>query len=159
MARKALHYITPHYYRHGKVQDFLPPHNDHVGGTSMDFYADCGIPFSYTIELPDFGTKGFLLPASTIRQVKFSKKNSLSSKILSFLKVRNGIFIGLTRMAEELLEELEINPDILTAVNATKDYATTVKNTTSSTWPATSSTTSAASTAASTTITTTEKLG
>ena len=68
----------------------------------------------------------------------------------------NGIFIGLTRMAEELLEELEINPDILTMpVNATKDYydgaSTSVKNTTSSTWPT--------STAASTTITTTEKLG
>ena len=69
----------------------------------------------------------------------------------------DGIFIGLTRMAEELLEELEINPDILTMpVNATKDYydgaSTSVKNTTSSTWPETS-------TAASTAITTTEKLG
>ena len=35
----------------------------------MDFYADCGIPFTYTIELPDFGTKGFLLPASEIHSV------------------------------------------------------------------------------------------
>ena len=35
----------------------------------MDFYADCGIPFTYTVELPDFGTKGFLLPASEIHSV------------------------------------------------------------------------------------------
>ena len=75
IARKALHYITPHYYRHGKVQDFLSsPHNHHVGGTSMDFYAASGIPFSYTIELPDLGTKGFLLPASEIREVSYIKK-------------------------------------------------------------------------------------
>ena len=69
MAAKALHYIRPHYYRHGKVQDFLPASKHHIGGTSMDFYADCGIPFTYTIELPDFGTKGFLLPASEIHSV------------------------------------------------------------------------------------------
>ena len=77
-----------------------------------------------------------------------------------YLKVSSGLFIGLTRMAEELLEELEINPDILRE-NATKDYAasttsrpttTTVENTSSTLPPTTAST-------ASTTITTTEKLG
>ena len=76
------------------------------------------------------------------------------------MKVSSGLFIGLTRMAEELLEELEINPDILRE-NATKDYAasttsrpttTTVENTSSTLPPTTAST-------ASTTITTTEKLG
>ena len=32
----------------------------------MDFYAESGVPFSFTIELPDFGEYGFLLPPADI---------------------------------------------------------------------------------------------
>ena len=90
-------------------------------------------------------------------KARFLKNNFYKAYLL---KVSSGLFIGLTRMAEEVLEELEINPDILRE-NATKDYAasttsrpttTTVENTSSTLPPTTAST-------ASTTITTTEKLG
>ena len=35
----------------------------------MDFYADEGIPYSFDIELPDFGDFGMLLPPSEIVEV------------------------------------------------------------------------------------------
>ena len=92
VVKKAKHFILPHYYkyipflsnekyqsvwefkiffpfRHGRTQDFLPPRFHEVGGTSMDFYADSGIPYVYTIELPDLGQFGFQLPESNIEEV------------------------------------------------------------------------------------------
>ena len=67
--RKALHYVLPHYYRVGAVKDFLPPQRSTVGGTSMDFYALQGVPFAYTMELPDLGQFGFQLPPEHILPV------------------------------------------------------------------------------------------
>ena len=55
--------------RVGRIQEFLPPQFHDVGGTSMDFYADSGIPYTYTIELPDLGRYGFQLPESEINEV------------------------------------------------------------------------------------------
>lgn len=37
----------------------------------MDFYADAGIPFAFTIELPDLGQFGYLLPEHQISQVSY----------------------------------------------------------------------------------------
>ena len=54
----------------GAVRRFLPYKEGHgIGGTSMDFYADMGIPFTYTVELPDFGQYGMLIPSSMISTV------------------------------------------------------------------------------------------
>ena len=36
----------------------------------MDFYADSGIPYTYTIELPDLGQYGFQLPESNLEEVR-----------------------------------------------------------------------------------------
>ena len=38
----------------------------------MDFYADSGIPYTYTIELPDLGQYGFQLPESNLEEVRQS---------------------------------------------------------------------------------------
>ena len=43
----------------------------------MDFYADSGIPYTYTIELPDLGRYGFQLPESEIEEVCFFLKQEL----------------------------------------------------------------------------------
>ena len=59
-------------FRHGRTQDFLPVQFFEVGGTSMDFYADSGIPYTYTIELPDLGQYGFQLPESNLEEVRQS---------------------------------------------------------------------------------------
>ncbi len=67
--KKALHYILPHYYQYGRVHQFLPSNDSNVGGTSMDFYVDAGIPLAFTIELPDLGQLGYLLPEHQISQV------------------------------------------------------------------------------------------
>ena len=55
------------------MQDFLPETDHNIGGTSMDFYTDSGIPFAFTIELPDLGQTGFQVPAQQISEVNFSK--------------------------------------------------------------------------------------
>ena len=104
----------------------------------MDFYIDCGIPFAYTIELPDFGQFGFLMRPSEVKSIS------------------NGLFTGLQRMGEELLEELKINPDILKS-SARKDYTvtTSTEENTSSTLQEETSTTPqqfATSTVSSTTM-------
>ena len=63
LAEDATLSILPHYYTTG--------HTDkEFSGTSMDFYVDSGIPYSYTIELPDFGQFGFLIPPSMIPTVR-----------------------------------------------------------------------------------------
>ena len=63
------------FYRQGRIQEFLPPQFHDIGGTSMDFYADAGIPYTYTIELPDLGKHGFQLPESEIEDVRLSLKD------------------------------------------------------------------------------------
>lgn len=68
--RKALQYIFPHYYSHGRLSDLSNHASNQVGGTSMDFYADSGFYFAFTVELPDLGQHGFLLPPSEIMPVK-----------------------------------------------------------------------------------------
>ena len=71
LAENSSFFILPHYYRTGFVREFVryaPGHG--VGGTSMDYYVDSGIPYSYTIELPDFGQFGMLMPASMISMVR-----------------------------------------------------------------------------------------
>lgn len=40
---------------------------DTTSGSSRDWARDIGIPFSYTFELRDNGTYGFVLPASQIQ--------------------------------------------------------------------------------------------
>ena len=47
----------------------------------MDFYANSGIPFAYTLELPDFGQFGFQLPPSQVKQVRRLKLYTISSDL------------------------------------------------------------------------------
>ena len=71
LATNSSFFILPHYYRTGFVREFIQYAAGHgIGGTSMDYYADVGIPYSYTIELPDFGQFGMLMPASMISIVR-----------------------------------------------------------------------------------------
>ena len=47
-----------------------------VGGTSMDFYCDEGIPYSFDIELPDLGELGMLLsPSDILEVIRLFKQN------------------------------------------------------------------------------------
>ena len=49
----------------------------------MDFYADSGIPYTYTIELPDLGQYGFQLPESNLEEVR--RKVYYLQSIVSFI--------------------------------------------------------------------------
>lgn len=80
LADDSAFYIIPHYYRIGTVRQFLNyAAGNGIGGTSMDYYADIGIPYCYTIELPDFGQYGMLMPAHQIVPVCIMMITSLKS--------------------------------------------------------------------------------
>ena len=86
IAEESSFYILPHYYKTGLVHDFVPniAEKGGIGGTSMDFYADMGIPYCYTVELPDFGQFGVLLPSSMIKVVSINVINGSMELIAPF---------------------------------------------------------------------------
>nr|XP_040578268.1 zinc carboxypeptidase-like isoform X2 [Lepeophtheirus salmonis] len=69
MLEDATHHMLPNYYQYGLVRTYLRYKNEGIGGTSMDFYADQGIPFAYTWELPDMGQHGMLMPSRKIQEI------------------------------------------------------------------------------------------
>lgn len=60
MNRKLKHYLQV-------IHLFFLPHTDLAPGGSDDWAYDLGIKYSFTIELRDTGTYGFLLPPQEIK--------------------------------------------------------------------------------------------
>ena len=58
-------------------------------GTASDWAAgELGIPYSYTIELPDTGTYGFILPASQIRGVAEEARDMVTAMLRDLTRRR-----------------------------------------------------------------------
>ena len=79
-----------------------------AGGCTDDWYISLGIPYSFTIELPERdadGFHGFLLPPDNIKRVIAIPKTVFLT--LTFLKVGKDLYIGFKRMSALLFKEVK----------------------------------------------------
>lgn len=59
-----------------------------AGGSDDWAFGGAGIPYSYTIELPDTGSYGFILPASQIETVGRETMNAVKAMMMDLRTYR-----------------------------------------------------------------------
>jgi len=59
-----------------------------AGGSDDWAFGGAGIPYSYTIELPDTGSYGFILPASRIEGVGKETMNAVKAMLMDLRSYR-----------------------------------------------------------------------